>query len=561
MLITSATQSDDPSNLHDLALAAYQAGRFDDADSLADQILQQDLAHVGALHLKGLRAYASGDATSALTWLDRAIRIKPEPILYNTLYAIHLSLGNYVAAIDSLRQGLALEPNFAVLHYNLALTLQHHERLDEAAISYRRTLELEPSNSSAHNNLGRIHADLGALDQAERHYRRALELSPTNLVARNNLAMALLAAGRYEEAWPYFEDRWISFKHADGRPARVPVQVPLPRWHGERRATDGDASTASASTNNLLVLDEQGFGDSLQFVRYLPLLLARFDRVGYVCPPPLRRLYEQSLGGARGPNLALLDATPADLRDWDCHCPLMSLPMAFRTRLDTIPDELPYLHADARQTAAWRARLDALPNAQRPRIGVVWAGGHSGIAVDRLRSLSFTQIAPLLTLPHLHWISLQKTDDPAKRAEAGADTDAGGDISSTSHPNPRHPLNALTDWTDELADFADTAALIANLDLVISVDTSVAHLAAAMGKPVWLLNRFAGCWRWLRERDDSPWYPGLRLFTQTRRGDWDDVLARVAGALLQRFPYAAAPRWHPTQDQPEPRQPRVQQPN
>jgi hypothetical protein len=199
----------------------------------------------------------------------------------------------------------------------------------------------------------------------------------------------------------------------------------------------------------------------------------------------------------------------------------MSLPMSFQTRLSTIPAALPYLHADAQRAAQWRARFEALPDTRYlPRVGVVWAGGHSGIAVDRLRSLPAARLAPLFAQRQVHWISLQKSDDPAKLADAAS--------------NAR-----LTDWTCELADFADTAALIDNLDLVISVDTSVAHLAAAMGKPVWLLNRFAGCWRWLRGRDDSPWYPGLRLFTQTQRGDWDTVLERVAAALRQSFPAVA----------------------
>jgi hypothetical protein len=401
------------------------------------------------------------------------------------------------------------------LHYNLALTLQHLDRLEDAAHSYRRTLEIDPEHSAAHNNLARIHADLGGSEEAERHYRRAIELAPANLVARNNLAMLLLACGRYEEAWPYFEDRWVSFRLADGRPAQVPVQVALPRWSGEPSAAHRTRTT-HAPGERLLVLDEQGYGDSLQFVRYLPLALRHFSEIGYVCPPPLRRLYEQSLC-ARWPGVVLLDAVPADLSQWDRYCPLMSLPMAFDTRVTTIPAALPYLHADAARVTRWRTRLEALPAAHLPRVGVVWAGGHSGIAVDRRRSLAAAQIAPLLAMQHVRWISLQKTDDPAKLADAAS-------------------KSRLTDWTDELSDFADTAALIDNLDLVISVDTSVAHLAAAMGKPVWLLNRFAGCWRWLRGRDDSPWYPGLRLFTQTQRDDWDAVLTRVAVALRQKFP-------------------------
>jgi hypothetical protein len=293
--------------------------------------------------------------------------------------------------------------------------------------------------------------------------------------------------------------------------------VALPRWSGERPSAAIQIRRNGLQSNeHLLVLDEQGYGDSLQFVRYLPMALERFSQVGYVCPPPLRRLYERSLR-ERWPDLQLFDGVPSDLSRWDCYCPLMSLPMAFGTRLATIPSALPYLHADAARAAHWRARLEALPAAHLPRVGVVWAGGHSGIAVDRRRSLVVAQIAPLLALRQVRWVSLQKTDDPAKLADAASKA-------------------RLTDWTDELADFAETAALIDNLDLVISVDTSVAHLAAAMGKPVWLLNRFAGCWRWLRGRDDSPWYPGLRLFTQTQRGDWDEVLTRVAIALQQRFP-------------------------
>ncbi|MFM0227982.1 tetratricopeptide repeat protein [Paraburkholderia dipogonis] len=511
-----SSQAADHSSLHDEAVQAYQAGHHDVVKALVDRILAEDAEHVGAIHLRGLLALASGHAQDALRWLERAIRIRPEPILYNTLYAIRLKLGDIAGAVQSIRQGLALQPDFVAFHYNLALTLQHLGNLEGAAVSYRRTLELEPDHSAAHNNLGRVYADLGALEEAEHHYRRAIERAPANLVARNNLAMALLATGRYEEAWPYFEDRWFGFKLADGTPMRVPLEVPLPRWMGESAPNSHDTQTARAPEGRLLVLHEQGLGDSLQFVRYLPLALKRFRQVGYLCPPPLHRLYAQSLC-SRWPGLVLLDAVPTDLSSWDQYVPLMSMPLAFATRVTTVPAALPYLHADGGLAAAWRGRLDALPDPRLPRVGVVWAGGHSGFHLDALRSLAAAQFAPLLALPHVRWISLQKTDDPAKLPDTAI-------------------RSLLTDWTDEISDFADTAALIDNLDLVISVDTSVAHLAAAMGKPVWLLNRFAGCWRWLYGQDDSPWYPGLRLFTQTRRGDWSDVLARVAAALTQTFP-------------------------
>jgi Flp pilus assembly protein TadD len=511
----SHLRPDDTSTWYDDAVDAYQARHFDVAAALVDRILARDPGHAGCLHLRGLLALVSNQIEAAQSWVERAIRIQPEPIFFNTLYAIYLRLNDFDSAVQTIRQGLALHPAFPVLHYNLALTLQHEERLEEAAISYRRTLELQPDNSAAHNNLGLVYKNLGAWDDAERHYRHAVTLGPTNLVARNNLGNALLATGRYEEAWPYFEDRWASFKDAEGRPQPVRPQLPLPQWKGEGPGAANRVERPHARGIRLLVVHEQGYGDSLQFVRYLPLALERFAQVGYICPPSLRRLYEQSLC-SRWPALVLLDAVPTDLNDFDWYCPLMSLPMAFGTRLDNIPAATPYLYADPECAAPWRAKLAALPNPELPRVGVVWAGGHSGWAADRVRSLTAAQMAPLLALPHVRWISLQKTDDPEKRADAAS--------------NAR-----LKDWTDEFTDFADTAALIENLDLVISVDTSVAHLAAAMGKPVWLLNRFAGCWRWLQNRDDSPWYPSLRVFTQSRRGNWDEVLARVAAALQQHF--------------------------
>ncbi|HEY4297053.1 MAG TPA: tetratricopeptide repeat protein, partial [Paraburkholderia sp.] len=183
MSVFPPPQSDDTSSLHNEAVAAYQAGRFDAVRSLVDRILEQDSGHVGAVHLLGLLAFASGHTQAAQRWLEWAIRLGPEPILYNTLYAIQLKLGDYTSAVESLRLGLALQPDFVALHYNLALTLQHLDRLEDAAHSYRRTLEIDPEHSAAHNNLARIHADLGGSEEAERHYRRAIELAPANLVA------------------------------------------------------------------------------------------------------------------------------------------------------------------------------------------------------------------------------------------------------------------------------------------------------------------------------------------------------------------------------------------
>lgn len=506
--------SEDIEPWYDEAEQARRAGHVDTAQRLFDRILARDPSHVGALYSRGVLAHQSNQFDLAQSLIERAIEARPHPVFYDTLCIVQIKLGAFVDAMQTAQRGLALEPDSTTLHYFRALALQVQGRTEDAAIGYRRLLQLEPDHALAHANIGTVAKNLGALDDAERHLRRAIALAPDNLGARANLGTVLLAAARYEEAWPYFETRWANMVDGHGRPTSERPQIPLPQWHGENPNATRRVHGMPTRGPRLIVFHEQGFGDSLQFVRYLPLALDHFSQVGYVCPQPLKRLYEQSFA-LRWPGVVLLDNVEPNFDEWDWHCPLMSLPMAFGTRLDTIP-AFTYLYADAGRAAWWHARLAALPNPDLPRVGVVWAGGHSGFTEDKVRSMTSAQMAPLLAMPHIRWISLQKTDDPAKRPDAA--TEAG-----------------LASWMDEVDDFADTAALIENLDLVISVDTSVGHLAAAMGKPVWLLNRFAGCWRWLRDREDSPWYSSMRIFTQPQQGDWDDVLEQVAAALQQTF--------------------------
>ncbi len=267
----------------------------------------------------------------------------------------------------------------------------------------------------------------------------------------------------------------------------------------------------------ILLHAEQGYGDTLQFCRYVPLVAQR-ARVVLGVPTALRRLMA-SLPGDK-----LIVTEDDALPPFDLHCPLLSLPLAFGTTLATIPATIPYLRADRLLTARWRKRLTALPGL---KVGLVWAGESSQAmadaqARDRRRSIPLARLARLGDVPRVSLVSLQK---------GAAATQA------------REPPAGLTihDWTDELTDFADTAALVAGLDLVISVDTAVAHLAGALGKPVWVLNRADACWRWLRDRSDSPWYPTVRLFRQPTHGDWDPVITEVAAALAT-FEMAPPPR-------------------
>jgi tetratricopeptide (TPR) repeat protein len=507
----------------DDAEKARRANDLERARQGFDQVLAHDPAHAGALHAQGQLALMAGQLDAAQQWVTRAIATRADAAFYGTLCVIYIKSGAYAQALQTARNGLVLAPDSTALHYYHALMLQMQGHPDDAAHAYFRLLELQPEHSQALANLGGVLNDLGSLSEAERHLRQVIALEPANRSARANLGRVLLAAGQYEEGWPYFEARWASFVDADGRLASPGPHLSLPAWRGEPLDTTAGGVDASAQGTRLLVTPEQGEGDSLQFVRYLPMALERFAQVGYLCAPSLRRLYDESLT-QRWPGLVMLDDASADERDWDYQCPLMSLPMAFGTRIDTIPASV-YLYADAARSASWRARLNALPVAALPRVGIVWAGSPLDVTDDSARSLTFAQITPLLALHGVRWVSLQKSHDSGRQSGRQSATAARAQ---------------LIDWMDEVTDFADAAALIDNLDLVIAVDTSIAHLAAAMGKPVWLLNRFAGDWRWLRQRDDSPWYPAMRIFSQTQRGDWNEVLARVAVALQKRYPLNGA---------------------
>ena len=303
-----------------------------------------------------------------------------------------------------------------------------------------------------------------------------------------SLALALLLQGRFAEGWEAYESR-----RQIRRIARDPGFV-QPFWDG-----------SPLGGRRILLTSEQGFGDTIQFVRYAPLVAARGGRVLLQCKPELKRL----LAGQCGIEQVVTpgDATPA----FDVWCLLMSLPHLLGTTLQTIPAQVPYLTPDPHLIDKWGKRTAHEPAGLK--VGLVWAGGAHN-KNDRVRSLSLGALAPLAQVPGVRFYSLQKgaASDQARTPPAGME---------------------MTDWTPELADFADTAALVANLDLVISVDTAVAHLAGAIGKPVWVLLPLSPDFRWLLNRDDSPWYPTVRLFRQPTRGDWASVIERVRRALHQ----------------------------
>ncbi len=314
--------------------------------------------------------------------------------------------------------------------------------------------------------------------------RRAVALDPQNAEMHLALGYALLENADFETGWSEYEWRW-----------RLPIRPPMrafaaPLWDGR----------PLKSSEMLLLHSEQGFGDAIQFVRYARVLLQRGQRVIVECQRELLRLFGSSLDGI--PVYARSDPLPA----FAAHCPMLSLPHRLGTTLETVPANVPYLMPEPRSRANWRARLDSLQRG--PKVGLVWAGSPTRSS-DHLRSLNLRELQPLLAVQGIHWVSLQ--------------------LGSTEPPPA--PATLWHDFTAEIGDFADTAALVANLDLVIAADTAVAHLAGALAVPTWLLLPSVEVWRWMRNRSDSPWYPTLKLFRQTDPGDWQPVIKAVADAL------------------------------
>jgi tetratricopeptide (TPR) repeat protein len=476
--------------LHLLGVIAYQTGRYEEAIDLIGQALRIDARRADYASNLGNALQRALRLTEAEACYRAAVSIDPHSaVAHNNLSAVLHALGRPAEAIESCRAALRLRPDYADAHNNLCIALADIGQFEAAAESGRAALALDPARIETRNNLGNVLAFLGCLDAAIAQFEAALAVDPGAAEIRHNLGMTLLRQGRFEAGWREYEWRWRTRQLASSR-----RDFAQPRWDG-----------APLGGRTLLVWAEQGFGDTLQFCRYVARIAGR---VILEVPPALVELLRGQLGGCA---VVAQGQIPPD---FDVQCPMLSLPALIEPAPDPAANAAPYLQADPARVAAWRARLAPLPGL---RVGLVWAGGARPDQptlgpVDRRRSTRLDSLAPLAEVTGVSFVSLQK-GAPALEAA-------------------RPPAGMmLHDFTDQLGDFADTAALVEALDLVISVDTAVAHLAGALGRPVWLLNRFDSCWRWLAERTDSPWYPTLTQFRQSAPGDWAGVAAAAATAL------------------------------
>lgn len=578
-----------------LGTLSLQQGNRDEAATLLKKTIALKPDHVGACNNLGATLQSQRKLSEAVIIYEQIIKLQPEYVeAHINLGNVFQELGRLEDAIGCYKRAISLKPDHAEAHYNLAGTLKNNHKLDEAASSYRRAIEIDPHHADAHNNLGAIlqeqdklneaiacfvkaislkpdyaeahnnlgttFQELGRLDEAMASYHKAIEimpdhaevhnnigtvfqeqgkleasiekykkaiaLAPDHAKAHNNIGAALQEQGKYNEAMAFYrqaitlkpdyaeahlnrsfilmlmgnlEEGWPEYEWRLRTKDRIPRTFPQPEWDG-----------VPLQGKSVLVHAEQGFGDTIQFVRYLPMIKARGGRVIFECQKTLLRLLKNNMGIDEIVEQSL---NYEQLKQFDVHIPLLSLPGIFGIKKDTLSSAAPYIKVDPDLVTQCRSRLS---DHGAFNVGIVWTGKTSYKYVYYKRSCSLSDFAPLADIPGLAFYSLQK-GPASKEAE-----------------KPPHGMKIIK-LDDELNDFTDTAALIANMDLVISIDTSVAHLAGAVGKPVWNLLSFAPDWRWFPNRIDSPWYPTMRLFRQTQPNDWNDVFRQVKKALLHKL--------------------------
>ena len=504
--------------------ALHAAGRLAEASAVYRAVLGAEPSHPVALHLLGVAAFQQGENEQALALIDRALAARSDfPEAHNNRGNVLKALGRRAEAEASYRAAIGVNPRYESAHHHLGIVLFEGGKLEEAVASYEAALALRPGFAEARSNLGTALRELGRLAEAEASYRQAIALNPRLVEAHGGLGATLGRLDRVDEALASY-DRALALSphYVDGHYSRGTLLLSLGRFaegwpeHEFRRLKPGVPLRRFAAPEwggedlrgrTLFCHAEQGFGDTLQFIRFAAELASRGADVVVEVPRPLLVI----CGSVEGIGVVAAGGAPPR---FDYHSPLMSLPLKMGLTLEQLPVRTAYLKASPERIAAWQPRLPE----GRLRVGIAWQGNPSA-EVDRGRSLPLRAFAPLLAIPGVALVSLQKGfgaeqlrqwPDAAPIADLGDDFDAGPDA------------------------FLDTAAVMAGLDLVITSDTAIAHLAGALGVPCWVLLQKAADWRWLRDVNSSPWYPAMTLFRQREAGDWAAVMRMVAGRLMER---------------------------
>ncbi len=444
-----------------------------------------------ALFKKAIGLFQSGELADALATFDVIIALKPDFAEAHSNRGIVLQmLGRYEEALVSFNKSTEINPAYPNAYYNSGVVLQELGRYEEALSCFDKAIAVKADYSSAYNNRGSALQVLGRYEEALVAHDQAISLNPANVNAQWNKSILLLLMGRYEEGWSLYELRW-----------RLKEYLPLARDFGKPLWL----GNVDIRNKKILIYHEQGLGDTLLMLRYVSLLAAQGAEIILEVPASLHALAREI------PGVSCVVAKGDFFPDFDLQCPFMSLPLAFKTKVESIPANVPYLKAPAAKLNLWKSRLG---DKIRPRIGLVWS---SGVVrqIDRRRSIPLDMMLPLLeNNAEFHSLQIEYRD---------------GDRQIIMNDQRLH------DHAAEILDFGDTAALIEQMDMVISVDTAVAHLAGALGKPLWILLPYAADFRWLQKRKDSPWFPTARLFRQTAPDDWEEVLAKINNLQKQEI--------------------------
>lgn len=465
--------------------ACIHAGDYPSAERACRQILDWDPGVGDAWFVLGVATQLRGKLADSVAYYRNAVRFVPgNAEAWNNMGASLSSLKQPEEAEPCLRKALELEPRYAQAHNNLGNVLAAQGRFDEAVACYHRALHFKPDYAEVFDHLGLALQSQGKLEQAVVWFDKAIENAPDSGTIHMNCALACLQRGDFARGWTEYEWRFRCREHpilAQGKPF----------WDG-----------SPLEGRPILLWAEQGLGDSIQFIRFAPAVAERGGCVIVTCPEALTTLLKTC------PGVDMVIAQGSTAPEYDCHAPLMSLPRLLETTVQSIPAQVPYLKADPAAVLRWHEELGA---AEGLKVGIAWQGNRDH-KKDRQRSFRFDLFESLAQIEGVRLFSLQK----------------GSGVEQLDKAAGRFPV---VDLGRRLGDLSDTAALIANFDLVIAPDTAVAHLAGALGVPVWVALQFSSDWRWLLDCEDSPWYPTMRLFRQNRWNDWGEIFERIGREL------------------------------
>jgi tetratricopeptide (TPR) repeat protein len=485
---------------YNMGLLFHLQGRLDDAVVAYRDAIFARSDHVDAYANLGTVMKDQGKRKEAVIFYRQALAFRPTHSMTHSNLGVALNdLGLAADALTSFRRAIALSPDYEWAYVNMAPPLLESGHAPESATACRRALRLNPDLPIARYNLGASLKATNQIAEAVECFRECVRLKPDFGEAHFGLGQMLLMQGDYAAGWPEYEWRWTLAEYAWLR--NIHGEFKQPRWRGE-----------NVHGKTVLVYAEQGLGDAIQYARYIPFIRERGANVILAVHPPLKPLFA-CLEGVR---IVGLDDVP--LPPFDMHCPLLGLPEIFNTRIDTVPAKIPYLSFDPERAEKWRDRIGG----DGFKVGVVWAGNPTQKG-DRWRSPRLAAVSPIFSLPGIDFVALQK---------------GPGRDDLTRHPLPANVL----DLGNEIADFADTAAIMASLDLVITSCTAPLHLAGALGVKTWALIPYAPHFLWKLGRDDSPWYPSLKLYRQDRPGDDWSLPVRNMMADLEALTAAPAPR-------------------